>query len=71
MQKVLSREKQTELLTSMALMHMTRNDLSQAIGISIPTMRKVLDAPTPVVVSAKTLESMENWLDKASLINSN
>lgn len=64
MQSVFEKKNQDRLLKKMAISRLTRNELAGIIGISIPTIRKLLNAPTPVVINRKTFTAVEKWLSK-------
>lgn len=67
MQVVFSKKCQDKLLIHMAVNKLNRKMLSNAIGISAPTTRKLLTNETPLVVSDKTYRLVQNWLSNISL----
>lgn len=59
---ILSKENQRKLLIGMAVCGMNRKKLATAIGISIPTTRKILTEEAPIAVSNKTYTLVQKWI---------
>lgn len=63
MQKIISLKYQENLLKNMAVKRVNRHKLSDETGISEPTIRKMLDSNTPIIVNSKTYNAIDNWIN--------
>lgn len=62
MQRIISKSQQKILLANIAVNRMSRDEASRAIGVSLPTLRKVLNAEPPLVVNQHTYKLVQTWL---------
>lgn len=62
MQKIITDEQQTSLLRLSGEKRLKRQNLAAEIGVSIPTLGKILDSDTPLIVSGKTFNAVNSWL---------
>lgn len=46
----------------MAINKLNRKELSVAVGISMPTTRKLLSHEAPIIVSERTYQLVQEWL---------
>lgn len=62
MEKIFPKDSQNKLLISMAINKLNRKELSVAVGISMPTTRKLLSHEAPIIVSERTYQLVQEWL---------
>ena len=43
---------------------LTRNNLAEEIGVSLPTMSKLINDPAPLALQSDIYQRITNWLDK-------
>ncbi|VDG18097.1 hypothetical protein [Lactobacillus plantarum] [Lactiplantibacillus mudanjiangensis] len=62
MQAIISSKQQKELLTISALNRLNRANLASEIGLSKPTLRKILISRAPIIVNNQTYLRVNTWL---------
>ncbi|MBM7617291.1 hypothetical protein JOC36_000840 [Weissella uvarum] len=62
MQAIITQTQQNALLKKQALNRLSRTALAEQLGLSIPTVRSVLDTKPPFAVNSKTFTAVNNWL---------
>nr|DAX90338.1 MAG TPA: Transcriptional regulator [Caudoviricetes sp.] len=61
---IFSENDQRQLLTIKGLHRLTRNDLADQIGVSLPTMTKLINSPAPMVLQGTIYKKVKTWLKK-------
>ncbi|WP_295729711.1 hypothetical protein [uncultured Limosilactobacillus sp.] len=61
---IFSEDDQRQLLTIKGLHRLTRNDLAVQIGVSQPTMTKLINSPAPMALQSDIYKRFKNWLEK-------
>ena len=64
---IFSENDQRQLLTIKGLHRLTRNDLSTQIGVSQPTMTKLINSPAPMALQSDIYKRFKNWLEKQTV----
>lgn len=64
---IFSENDQKALLTIKGLHRLTRNDLSTQIGVSQPTMTKLINSPAPMALQSDIYKRFKNWLEKQTV----
>lgn len=64
---IFSENDQKRLLTIKGLHRLTRNDLSTQIGVSQPTMTKLINSPAPMALQSDIYKRFKNWLEKQTV----
>lgn len=64
---IFSENDQQQLLTIKGLHRLTRNDLSIQIGVSQPTMTKLINSPAPIALQSDIYKRFKSWLKKQSI----
>lgn len=64
MDRIISKDMQTKMLQTMAVERINRNRLASVLGISTPTLRKILNSTNAVIVNRKTFETINTWLNE-------
>lgn len=62
MQAIITQAQQTALIKKQALNRLSRTALAKQLGLSIPTVRAVLDTQPPFAVNSKTFTAVNDWL---------
>ena len=62
--KILTSKQQEQLLTVKGVNRLTRNNLAEEIGVSLPTMSKLINDPAPLALQSDIYQRITNWLDK-------
>ena len=62
--KILTSKQQEQLLTVKGVNRLTRNNLAEEIGVSLPTMSKLINDPAPLALQSDIYQSITNCLDK-------
>lgn len=62
MRAIITPKQQTKLLQLAGRMRLSRKALADELDISGPTMRRVLDSESPVVVTSKVFTSVNDFL---------
>lgn len=65
---IFSEDDQRQLLTIKGLHRLTRNDLAVQIGVSQPTMSKLINSPAPIVLQSDIYKRFKNWLGKQDVV---
>ena len=60
--KIFTTEQQQQLLTVKGVNRLTRDDLAKEIGVSLPTMSKLINDPTPLAFQNSVYKSLVKWL---------
>lgn len=60
--EIFTAEQQQQLLTVKGVNRLTRNDLAEEIGVSLPTMTKLINEPTPLAVQNNVYRNLVKWL---------
>ena len=60
---IFTEEQQRQLLIVKGLNRMTREQLAKEIGVSLPTMTKLINHSTPLIVQSNVYHSVSNWLN--------
>ncbi|WOZ74636.1 hypothetical protein [Limosilactobacillus reuteri] len=53
---------QRQLLMAKGLERLTRNDLANEIGVSLPTMTRLINNKTPFAIQNNVYKRLTNWL---------
>ena len=64
---IFSENDQQQLLTIKGLHRLTRNDLSIQIGVSQPTMTKLINSPAPIALQSDIYKRFKSWLKKQGI----
>ena len=64
---IFSENDQKRLLTIKGLHRLTRNDLATQIGVSQPTMTKLINYPAPMALQSDIYKRFKNWLEQQSI----
>lgn len=64
---IFSENDQRQLLTIKGLHRLTRNDLADQIGVSQPTMTKLINSPAPMALQSDIYKRFKNWLEKQTV----
>lgn len=64
---IFSENDQRQLLTIKGLHRLTRNDLAVQIGVSQPTMTKLINSPAPMALQSDIYKRFKNWLEKQTV----
>ncbi len=64
---IFSENDQRQLLTIKGLRRLTRNDLAVQIGVSQPTMTKLINSPVPIALQSDVYKRFQNWLEKQTV----
>lgn len=64
---IFSENDQRQLLTIKGLHRLTRNDLAVQIGISLPTMTKLINSPAPMALQSDIYKRFKHWLEKQTV----
>ena len=64
---IFSENDQKRLLTIKGLHRLTRNDLATQIGVSQPTMTKLINSPAPMALQSDIYKRFKNWLEKQTV----
>ncbi|MDC6398622.1 hypothetical protein [Lactiplantibacillus pentosus] len=62
MQSLISDDQQEKLLTVAALNRLNKSNLANEIGVSQPTLRKILISQPPIIVNNRTYFRVNEWL---------
>lgn len=62
MQAIITKDQQLALLRNAGEKRLTQTALADKLGITRMTLRRVIDAEAPVVVSGKTFQAVNNYL---------
>jgi HTH domain. len=62
MQAIITKDQQLALLRNAGEKRLTQTSLADKLGITRMTLRRVIDAEAPVVVSGKTFQAVNNYL---------
>lgn len=62
MQAIITETQRATLLREQGYLKLNRRDLAKKLGLSYGTVKTVLDAPTPLIVSGKTFTAVNNFL---------
>lgn len=65
---IFTAEQQRQLLIVKGLNRMTREQLAKEIGVSLPTMTKLINHSTPLIVQSTVYHSAINWLDRHTVV---
>ena len=60
---IFTEEQQRQLLIVKGLNRMTREQLAKEIGVSLPTMTKLINHSTPLIFKSNVYHSVSNWLN--------
>ncbi|WHO85079.1 hypothetical protein [Limosilactobacillus oris] len=61
--EIFTAEQQQQLLMVKGINRLTRNELAKEIGVSLPTMSKLINTPTPMAVQSSIYQRLEDWLN--------
>ncbi|WP_040455665.1 hypothetical protein [Limosilactobacillus coleohominis] len=61
---IFSEDDQRQLLTIKGLHRLTRNDLAVQIGVSLPTMTKLINSPAPMALQSVIYKKFKSWLNQ-------
>lgn len=61
--EIFTTQQQRQLLTVKGINRLTRNELAKEIGVSLPTMSKLINTPTPMAVQSSIYQRLEDWLN--------
>lgn len=59
---------QRQLLMAKGLERLTRNDLANEIGVSLPTMTRLINNKTPFAIQNNVYKRLTNWLSDHRVI---
>lgn len=62
MQAIITETQRATLLREQGYLKLNRRGLAKKLGLSYGTIKTVLDAPTPLIVSGKTFTAVNNFL---------
>ena len=65
---IFTEEQQRQLLIVKGLNRMTREQLAKEIGVSLPTMTKLINHSTPLIVQSNVYLSVSNWLNSHTVV---
>lgn len=65
---IFTEEQQRQLLIVKGLNRMTREQLAKEIGVSLPTMTKLINHSTPLIVQSNVYHSVSNWLNSHTAV---
>lgn len=61
--EIFTTQQQRQLLMVKGINRLTRNELAKEIGVSLPTMSKLINTPTPMAVQSSIYQRLEDWLN--------
>jgi DNA-binding XRE family transcriptional regulator len=61
-------KQQRKLLTVKGLNHLTRDNLAKEIGVSLPTMSKLINDSTPLAVQNSIYQRVNHWLNNVETV---
>ncbi|GHP14310.1 hypothetical protein YK48G_17350 [Lentilactobacillus fungorum] len=64
MNYIIDQDQQKKILIKLALKRKWRYQIADDIGLSLPTLRKILNSNTPVIVNAKVYKNVNNWIER-------
>lgn len=64
---IFTAEQQRQLLIVKGLNRMTREQLAEEIGVSLPTMTKLINHKTPLVVQNSVYQRLVSFLDSKTV----
>lgn len=64
---IFTAEQQRQLLIVKGLNRLTRDKLAAEIGVSLPTMTKLINHKAPLVVQSSVYHHIVNWLESQSV----
>lgn len=59
---IFTNDLQRQLLIVKGLERLTRNDLANEIGVSLPTMTRLINNKTPFAIQSNVYKRLTNWL---------
>ncbi|WP_152745388.1 hypothetical protein [Limosilactobacillus reuteri] len=59
---------QRQLLMAKGLERLTRNDLANEIGVSLPTMTRLINNKTPFAIQNNVYKRLTNWLSEHRIV---
>ena len=59
---------QRQLLMAKGLERLTRNDLANEIGVSLPTMTRLINNKTPFAIQNNVYKRLTNWLAEHRIV---
>lgn len=59
---------QRQLLMAKGLERLTRNDLANEIGVSLPTMTRLINNKTPFAIQNNVYKRLANWLSEHRIV---
>lgn len=59
---------QRQLLIAKGLERLTRNDLANEIGVSLPTMTRLINSKTPFAIQNSVYKRLTNWLSEHRVV---
>ncbi|WP_323064947.1 hypothetical protein [Limosilactobacillus reuteri] len=59
---------QRQLLMVKGLERLTRNDLANEIGVSLPTMTRLINNKTPFAIQNNVYKRLTNWLSEHRVV---
>ncbi|MDY4730101.1 MAG: hypothetical protein SPC26_08355 [Lactobacillus amylovorus] len=59
---------QRQLLMAKGLERLTRNDLANEIGVSLPTMTRLINNKTPFAIQNNVYKRLTNWLSEHRVV---
>lgn len=64
---IFTEEQQRQLLIVKGINRMIRDQLAKEIVVSLPTMTKLINHSTPLIVQSTVYHSVINWLNSQSV----
>lgn len=62
MRTIISEQQQVALLQKQGRERLNRKSLGKKLGLSAPTVRRILDDNAPVIVTGKVFTAVNDWL---------
>lgn len=59
---------QRQLLMVKGVERLTRNDLAEQIGVSLPTMTRLINNPTPFAIHTTVYKNVISWLSNHTVV---
>jgi DNA-binding XRE family transcriptional regulator len=61
--EIFTADQQRALLMAKGLSRLTRDDLAKEIGVSLPTMTKLINGKAPFAIQSSIYQKVGNWLE--------
>lgn len=65
---IFTNDLQRQLLTIKGVERLTRNDLAGQIGVSLPTMSRLINGKTPFAIHTTVYKNVISWLSNHTVV---